>query len=444
MQGLGTMMIPLANSVRRMGVVAVACLLGAAMACAGTDDAEILSILDDMAAEGDQFRTERLHELGLPGLCALLDRLLPDTADPGRANESRGRVARLVQQLGDEAYAARQSAAEEVFRLGPVVKPVLLEAVRSADAEISWRATRILRRWEAENNRDGSKHAAAFAAYVRAIDDQPRLEELARRAKIALVAGMPDDSRRELLLHCMSAVARSGEDRYCNVLEPLLRHEDVRVAVLVTETLGSESGDRYCPAVVVRALEADRPEVVAAAIKCVSNCQDASRRGEVERLLIAVFRGDNQQLKFLASLPLLQDFTYREAVDYLLGQVRSGDEEHREAALGLIGDSRNFGVPVSPEILAALRPMLRADSDRTRLTALRTLSIYAGEEVVKSLIPLLDDPNASLATEVGYRLQHQTDKAMLRRLLDSAAKNDPNEKIRRRAAAIVETLDGLR
>ena len=80
--------------------------------------------------------------------------------------------------------------------MGPVVKPVLLEAVRSADAEISWRATRLLRRWEAENNRDGSKHAAAFAAYVRAIGDQPRLEELARRAKIALEAGMPGDSRR--------------------------------------------------------------------------------------------------------------------------------------------------------------------------------------------------------------------------------------------------------
>ena len=110
-------------------------------------------------------------------------------------------------------------------------------------------------------------------------------------------------------------------------MEPLLRHDDVNVAVLVVEALGSESGDRYCPAVVVRALEADRPEVVAAAIKCVSNCQDDSRRAEVEQRLIAIFRGGNHQLKFLASLPLLQDFTYPEAVDYLLGQVQNGDED---------------------------------------------------------------------------------------------------------------------
>ena len=82
MESSGSMAFPLANSVRRIAAVAVVCLLGATMACAEPDDAEILSILDDMALEGDQFRAERLHELGLPGLCALLDRLLPLIVNP--------------------------------------------------------------------------------------------------------------------------------------------------------------------------------------------------------------------------------------------------------------------------------------------------------------------------------------------------------------------------
>ena len=52
----------------------------------------------------------------------------------------------------------------------------------------------------------------------------------------------------------------------------------------------------------------------------------------------------------------------------------------------------------------------------------------------------MGDKNASLATEVRYRLTHQTDKAMLRRLLTAAAKDDSNETVRARAAEVLKKL----
>jgi HEAT repeat protein len=67
--------------------------------------------------------------------------------------------------------------------------------------------------------------------------------------------------------------------------------------------------------------------------------------------------------------------------------------------------------------------------------------MYAGEEVVRSLLPLLDDPNSQFAEQMAYRLDHQPDKQMLRRVLSAAAKDDANETVRQRAATVLENLD---
>ena len=422
-------------------LLAVCCLLRPMELSGKQPDLEILSILEDMGMQGDRFRPDRLHGMAAAGLSALLDRFLPDTADPTHTRALQDSVAELVGRLGHESYRVRETATERLLNLGPVFAPSLLRAVGSPDAEISWRATKILRKWEADQKQGGNRQVDAFAVYLEGVADEERLQQLARRTLIGLQAGMPEGMRHKFLLECLRAVARCGQDVHSNLLAPLLKHKDVELAVLVTETMGSASGGDYFPAILLDALKADREEVVATAVKWSSNCQDGSKKAEVKKCLIAIFKGDNSRLKFAASFPLLHDFNYAEAVDYLLTEVRSENKQHRARAMKLIGDRRHLGTPVSDKILEALRPMLRADDSKTRLAAVRTLSIYSGQEVVESLIPLLGDRKAMIATEVAYRLDHQTDKAMLRRLLAEAAKDNANEKIRRKAAEIVKKLD---
>ena len=45
-------------------------------------DGQITAILEDMVMQKQRFRPEGLHALGLEGLSAVLDELLPDTAAP--------------------------------------------------------------------------------------------------------------------------------------------------------------------------------------------------------------------------------------------------------------------------------------------------------------------------------------------------------------------------
>jgi len=88
----------------------------------------------------------------------------------------------------------------------------------------------------------------------------------------------------------------------------------------------------------------------------------------------------------------------------------------------------------------AFGPLLDSKSTTLRRSALRALSMYSGPMVVDRLIPLLGDRNASIATEVRYRLMHQRDKDMLRRHLTAAAKTDADETVRDRAAAVLQML----
>lgn len=399
------------------------------------------AVLADMLARKQRFEPEGLHAMGLDGLSALLDRLLPDTARAKNSGLSEQSVAQLIEQLGDDNYRLRESATEKLLELGAVVRAPLIRATRHDDAEIAWRARRILRRLQAEKNEDKGGYVAAFTVYVEEIKDGERIRELAERTRIALDRGMPGGGRLGLLERCMMTVARSGKDEYSNLLKPLLKHEDPIVAVLVTRMIGSASDNRYFPALLLDALQHDRDEIVLAAISQTPNCWDKRRAPEVKRLLISIFEGDNEPLKFQACFPLMHGYYYRQAVDYLLEQTRSKNQQRRQRALSWIGDSCNLGKPADAKLLEALVPLLKSPDHSTRRMAVGALAIYSGEDVVQNLVPLLDDPKAVIATEVSYRLLHQRDKNMLRRLLTTAAKDDPNQRIRTKAAAILEQLD---
>jgi hypothetical protein len=54
------------------------------------------------------------------------------------------RARTLVQQLGDRSPQARESAETRLFQMGPVVVPVLEDALSNKDVEIVFRAERLL------------------------------------------------------------------------------------------------------------------------------------------------------------------------------------------------------------------------------------------------------------------------------------------------------------
>jgi len=87
-------------------------------------------------------------------------------------------------------------------------------------------------------------------------------------------------------------------------------------------------------------------------------------------------------------------------------------------------------------------PLLKDEDDNTRRMAALALSTYDGEEVVRSLIPLLADKYSIIPQELSGRLLEQSDKDMLRRLLTAAANTESSGEVRKAAAAVLEKLSG--
>ena len=232
-----------------------------------------------------------------------------------------------------------------------------------------------------------------------------------------------------------------AQEDCANALRPLLAHRDVDVALLVVDRLGYKAGNPFFPAVMREALESPRGEIAFAAIKAIPERLDYPGKDDVKRRLLAIFAGKDDLLKLYASLPLLRDFDHPAALDYLLAEANGADAERRAKALAWLGHRSVLGRPVPARLLDAFAPLLASKDFDTRRRAAETLAMYAGEQVVQRLLPLLDDPNSQFAEQIAYRLDHQPDKQMLRRVLAAAAKDDTNETVRRRAATVLENLD---
>jgi HEAT repeat protein len=416
-------------------------------------EAEVRAILSDMAAREHQFKPARLHRMGLPGLMTVLDELLPDTAAASQLKALPAEVERLVERLGDDNARVREAATKELFALGPAATPWVEKAARNSDAEISWRAARVLRAWEARKWEDKTHYVPGFAVYAAGIHDDQRLRELARRASAALQSswpgagpgGLPEDGRYAILELCVRAVGNSAQDEYVDLLRPLLKHTDVQVAVLVTQWVGeataSNPGTRFCPALLLEALQSDREEVATSAVCWAGNCGDTPHKAEIQRLLVALFEGKNEQLKFQTCAPLIQTYHYPAALDYLLQQAKGADLNRRYSALAGLSSPRQDAAP-EKKLFDALVELLKSSDGHTRYMAVLALSSYSGEEVVKHLLPMLADTYNIIPNELGNRLAQQSDKAMLRRHL-TAVKDDTKQKdkVRQQAAAILDDLE---
>ncbi len=403
-------------------------------------DAEMLSILADMTSQKHRFRPDRLHAMGVKGLSALLDELLPDTAQGKRGAPSQETIERLIHQLGSRRFRTRREAGEQLYRMGPGIRETLLKATRNDDAEIAWQASQILRKWQQRRQADKGRYVQAFSIYASGIDDDRRLEELTRRTIAAMGKASPEDSRDRILTQCITTIAAAGKDQYTDRLEPLLEHEEVRVAVMVARTVAGTADNENFPALLSRVLRDDRPEVVGSAIGYMRNCKEHPRREEIKELLIDIFNGKQEGLKFQTTLTLAEGFDHEPAREYLFRQVKEGDRERRYRSLSFLGNVRRRGTPADERLLTVVKPLLKSDDKNVRRMAARALGVYSGEVIVKSLLPLLADPYATIPKETKQSLLRQSDRDMVRRLVSDAAENHEDDQVREAAAAFLEEI----
>jgi len=424
-----------------MGAAVAGAVLAAATGARGqTADPEMLSILADMVSQQNAFRPERLHALGLDGLRAVLDEVLPETAEPAELTANSDEIAKRIEQLGDANYQTRRAATEKLVRLGRAVEPQLVEAARRPDPEISWRARRILRHWEKRQTEDKSRYLPALAVYAAGIDDEPRLREILRRTQLALKSGLRESSRQQVLRQCIVPLARAGKDEYLEPFVPLLKDADVQVAVLVVGAVGEGSRGGRFPDLLVEALRSDRPEVATAAVYQVRASTDESRREELEPLLLETFRRSNDALKLQAATVLLHKYDSAEGRDYLLERAEGADRNARYQALSALATTDNSGKEIDKRVLEVLRRQIRSKESTTRRLAARALARYRGDEVLTSLVPLLADEQRSTAAYVRQMLLGYPDKEALRKRLKAASEDHGDEKLRAAAGELLGAL----
>jgi HEAT repeat protein len=402
-------------------------------------------ILAEMADRGTQFRAEKLHAMGLEGLSAVLDWFLPGTAEPKVIETPDARVAELIAQLGDESSRVREAATRKLYHLGIAAQPALVAATRSGDAEIGFRAVRILRAWEAERNQDVNRYTTGLNVYLTGISDGPRLQELARRSKMVLDAGLPTPhGRQQVVRSCIAALVRAGKDEYTDGLRPFVKHGNAQVATLVVQAVAAGMpADGPCPAILLDALESKEQQVVSLALNYVTAAPSTPRADELKERLRGILKGNDENLKLQACRPLIGQFGDDEALDYIRKLLDGPKQDlgRKYQAISALGDPRRVGKPPHPKVLEMLVSLIKSNETNLRQQAVNALANNGGEDVVRVLIPLLGDPSSSVSRAASRGLQNQPDRKMVRQLLDAAAKDHENEKVKQQAATLVKQLD---
>jgi hypothetical protein len=411
--------------VRRCPLFVVALMFcGVPAGAADIDPIKVALLVDGMVSRGSGYDASELHAQGVEGLAAVLDHLLPDTAPPAAplpVGPPENEIRRLIARLDADEFKVREAATEELIAKARGRKPLIEEALNSQSTEIQFRAARILASWESRPATRLSAYLSGFWAYVEDIGDRERLVLLARRTLKAFEQGMPEGDRLHLLRLCIAGVAHGRDDASCEILRPLVRHRDVRIATLVTETTGAyKTEPRFVPELLVDALGSDQKSVVEAALRFVVGCQDDRRRAQVRQALGAVFRQSDESLKFQACLPLMRDFHDSDAWLYVLEQVKGNDANRVRTALNWIGDTKNCGQAPDGRFLQGMERLLAAGGDERRV-AVQALGTFAGEAVARRLIGFLDDSDPNVARQADAGLLAQPDRELVKRLLTETA-----------------------
>lgn len=387
---------------------------------------------------GDRSKTFKLMKdftaRGPEALAMLLDAYHPESK-PQPNDES---LRSMVEQLQAEDPYVRRRAAAAISELGPLVRPRLEKAL--ADTSLSSRPwlEAMVARWETERIPDTWRSKDPFSIVLIRVKDPNSLDFLAKRVHYMLTQG---GQRGQLVLHMLMALGRSGDDRYSELLMPLLEHPDVTVAVTVVRGLGAGRNNRYIPPLLLKALESPRIEIAKKAIGFSCNLWGRKRVKEVRAALVRHFQGDNEELKFQASFALMHDRGDPEATAYILSQTQSPDRQRARRAIGWIGDSCNSGKPLYPELLDALTPYLKSDDVELRRCAAEALCTYAGQQMVWLVVPSLNDPDSVVSSRVFSKLRHHPHKQLVISALWAYRHGSPESPLRCKIDELLNALN---
>jgi len=237
----------------------------------------------------------------------------------------------------------------------------------------------------------------------------------------AFEQGMPQGDRLHLLRLCLAGVAHGRDAPSCDLLRPLIEHQDARVAVLAAETVGAYKTDAsFFPSILIDALGSKRQSVVEAALRFAVGSTDERQREALHKALRHNFANQGESLKFQACLPLIRDFHDPAAWAYVLLQTQSKDENRSRTACNWVGDSASPGQPATDALAQAFAPLLKSSNADLRRWTVQALGSYSGEQVVRCLIPILSDNDEQVVRHVVASLRKQPDQKLVKRLLQAA------------------------
>ncbi len=172
-----------------------------------------------------------------------------------RKDADDARIRRLIEQLGDESYDAREKASQELIETGPAARPPLMKATDDKNLEVARRAAQCLEHIEEGPGaalpiaaarllklRKPAGAAEVLLAYVAWADDESVAEEVRTAlAGLAVADGKVDPALVKALGDTSAvrraaagvALARSGGDDYRPAVKKLLEDSDSIVRMRV-------------------------------------------------------------------------------------------------------------------------------------------------------------------------------------------------------------------
>lgn len=393
---------------------------------ADLDPIKLALLVDAMATRGSSYDAAELHTLDTAGLAAVLDYLLPDTAAAKQLPKGlpEDRVQALLHDLDANDFATREFATEELVAKARGNQAAIEQAAHGDSLEVRLRVERVLASWESKPAASLGAYLSGYWSYIEHIADPPRLKLLAERTVKALDSGMPENDRLHLIRLSIAGVAHGRDEPSCDLLRPLVRHTDVRIATFVTETVGKYKNEaRFVPSLLVDALRSDRPQVVELAVCFVLGCEDPVRRSQVQAALRQLFETGPEPLKFQSCLPLLRDFQDADAWAYVIEQAGGTDNGRIRTALNWLGDTKPTSQPPAATLLAHFDRQLQSNPQVRRATAI-ALGKFQGEPAIRRLVNRLSDADDAVVREAEGCLLAQPDRALVKMLLIEQLRED--------------------
>ncbi|MCH7727396.1 MAG: HEAT repeat domain-containing protein, partial [Planctomycetes bacterium] len=228
---------------------------------------------DRLNAEESSYRASYLETLEGNGLDPSADGALAYLRDLHPDGDAKKRIADLIRRMGHDVFAEREKAMIELGRIPSITVDQLGTAVESANAEVRWRALRLL-----ENSHDHTAQLMLAALRIVALDRPPRacphvlaalpfcrepyLIEAVHDALRAV--SQPDDvdflttklnaETAQTRIAVAVALSKLLSKESLDVLYPLLDDASERVALEAARAIANR-GDRRSFAVFLRLLE---------------------------------------------------------------------------------------------------------------------------------------------------------------------------------------------